>query len=208
MEVLQQLQTMLNSGYSVFVAVAAVAAVLFKMTAQVFRAMEWHDKHFVKKRLAHLKAIRSSSAKNPQLTQYLDEAIELEVFRIASGINTSRTKMDYLLSLGQEGRWNRSQLRSLSKFVFAEPGKSPSLQVSVFDRIGAGISAIAAFSTLTLGAVYAISLSVTAQPLTTLAGMVLFGIALLFGRFLATDLIDYLVVARALKHLLLSPSVH
>nr|GFC13963.1 hypothetical protein [Tanacetum cinerariifolium] len=84
MEVIQQLQSLLNSGYSIFVAVVATLTVLLKMLTQIVKAMNWHDKHFVRKRFSRLKDIRAE-ATSPRLVRYLDDAIELEMFRIASG---------------------------------------------------------------------------------------------------------------------------
>lgn len=201
MEVIQQLQALFSSGYSIAVAVAAIVAVLFKMVAQLFRTMEWHDKYFVRKRLARLKDIRSS-ASNSQLTHYLDGAIELEIFRIASGVSTSRSKMEYLLQLEQGGRWSREQLHSLSKFLVLEPGSAtPVLAVTFLDRLGAWVGGISAFSTLALGAIYLLKLMLTGEPLIWLLGLLLFGVTVVAGRFLATDLIDYIIVTRAQQYL-------
>lgn len=205
MEVIQQLQALFSSGYSTSIAVAAIVAVLFKMVAQLFRAMELHDKYFVRKRLARLKDIRTS-ANNSQLIQYLDRAIELEIFRIASGVSTSQSKMEYLLQLEQAGRWSREQLRSLSKFLALEPGcATPSLSVTVLDRIGAWVGGISAFSTLALGAIYLTKLMLTGEPLMWLLGLVLFGLSVVAGRFLAIDLIDYIIVTRAQQYLAQAP---
>lgn len=205
MEVIQQLQALFSSGYSTAVAVAAIVTILFKTVAQLFRAMEVHDKYFVRKRLTRLKDIRSS-ANNSQLIQYLDGAIELEIFRIASGVNTSRSKMEYLLQLEQVGRWSREQLRSLSKFLALEPGgATPSLAVTALARLGAWVGGISAFSTLALGAIYLIKLMLTGEPLMWLLGLLLFGLTVLAGRFLAIDLIDYIIVTRALQYLEQAP---
>lgn len=58
-----------------------------------------------------------SDAGNGELTRYLDQALDIEVFRLASGISASRSLMEYLLKLDSTGRWSHTQLRSLSKFV-------------------------------------------------------------------------------------------
>lgn len=201
MEVIQQLQALFNSSYSIAAAIAAVVAVLFKIVAQIFKAMEWHEKYLVRKRLTRLKDIRSN-ASNSQLIRYLDGAIELEIFCIASGVNTSRSKMEYLLQLDQAGRWSRVQLYSLSKFLALEPGSdTPSLTVTCLDRLGAWAGGISASSTLALGAAYLIQLLLTGEPILWLLGLSLFGMAVVVARFLATDLIDYIIAKRAQKHL-------
>jgi len=137
MDVIQQLQPLLNSSYSIFVAAAATLAVLMKILSHIIKAMDWHDKHFVRKRLSRLRDIRSG-ATNTRLIRYLDEATELELFRIASGVSTSRSKMEYLLELDETGRWNRMQLQSLSKFVALQPdSKTPVLSVTSLDKLSA-----------------------------------------------------------------------
>lgn len=205
MEAIQQVQAFFSSSYSVIAAVAAVLAVLFKIFGHLGRALELRDKHFIHKRLARLKAIRPSAANNTPLTQYLDAAIELEVFRIASGINTSRVKMEYLLQLNQLGRWSRGQLRSISKFLAVEPGDpAPQLSVTTFERVGACISGFAAGSVLLLSTIQLVRFFITGQPLLWLLGLALFALGIIAARFLATDLLDYLIVRRATKHLELS----
>lgn len=84
--------------------------------------------------------------------------------------------MDYLLQLGQTGRWSREQLRSLSKFLTLEPGCKPSLSVTALDRIGAWLSGISAFSTLALGTHYLIKLMLTGEPVMWTVGLMLFGL--------------------------------
>lgn len=59
MDVIQQLQPLLNSSYSIFVAAAATLAVLMKILSHIINAMDWHDKHFVRKRLSRLRDIRA-----------------------------------------------------------------------------------------------------------------------------------------------------
>lgn len=202
MELIQKLQAMLGGGYSVAVAVAAIFAVLFKMFGHVIRALEWHDKYFVRKRLARIRAIRPSASQNQPLADYLNEAVDLEVFRIASGINTSKAKMEYLLQLSKTGRWSREQLRSLSKFLYLEPGATvPELVITGVDRFGAFAGCVAAFGTLFAAALQLVQLILTGNPLMWLLGIGLFGLAILVGRFLATDLIDVMIASRAKEHL-------
>ena len=201
MEAIQKLLGLFNSGYTVSVAVAAIVGVLFKIGTQLFKAMGWHDRYFVRKRLTRLKAIRSD-ANNSAITHYLDEAIDLEMFRIASGVNTSRSKMEYLLQLNQVGRWSPGQLRSLSKFLALDAGRdAPTLSVTLLDRLGAWVSGASALCAIALGVSNLIRCMLTGMPLIWLLGISLFGLTLIAGRFLATDLIDYLIVRRAQQYL-------
>lgn len=128
MEFIQQLQTLFSSSLNLVTAVAAIFALLFKVAAPLVRALEWHDRYFVRKRLSHLESVRSSVTSSPQLSRFLDDAITLEGFRIASGVSTSRAKMEFLIDLSQDGLWSEAQLRSAAKFLYVEPGNSePSL---------------------------------------------------------------------------------
>lgn len=201
MDVIQQLQPLLNSSYSIFVAAAATLAVLMKILSHIIKAMDWHDKHFVRKRLSRLRDIRSG-ATNTRLIRYLDDATELELFRIASGVSTSRSKMEYLLELDETGRWNRTQLRSLSKFVALQPdSKTPVLSVTSLDKLSAWTSGISTLLILFLGAWCLNILVRTGSPILGISGLLLFGVAILFARYLATDCIDYLIVTRAQRYL-------
>lgn len=195
------LQALFTTGYSTSVAVAATLAALLKILAHITRTMDWHDNHFVRKRLSRLRDIRSD-ATSSRLVRYLDDAIELEMFRIASGVNTSRSKMEYLLQLDEAGQWSRMQLHSLSKFLAVQPGnETPVLSVTFLDRLSAWASGISAVFTLLLGVGYLTELVVTGAPLMWILGLLLFGLAMLLGRYLATDCIDYIIVKRTQRYL-------
>jgi hypothetical protein len=201
MEVIQKLQSLLTSGYSVAAAVAATVSVLLKIMSHLLKAMDWHDKHFVRKRLSRLKDMRSG-ATSSKLVRYLDDAIELEMFRIASGVSTSRSKMEYLLQLDEAGHWSRMQLQSLSKFLALQSGsKTPVFSVTFLDRLSAWASGISALFTLALGVGYLTELVLTGAPLMWILGLLLFGISVLLGRYLVTDCIDYIIVKRTQRYL-------
>nr|WP_314570744.1 hypothetical protein [uncultured Pseudomonas sp.] len=201
MDVIQQLQPLLNSSYSIFVAAAATLAVLLKIASHIIKAMDWHDKHFVRKRLSRLRDIRSG-ATNTRLIRYLDDATEPELFRIASGVSTSRSKMEYLLELDETGRWNRMQLRSLSKFLAMQPGsETPVLSVTSLDKLSAWTGGISTLLTLLLGVGCMTLMASTGVPLMWIFGLLLFGLAILLARYLATDCIDYLIVTPAQRYL-------
>jgi len=201
MDVISKIQALLTNGYSVAVAVAATIAVLLKILTHLTKAMDWHDEHFVRKRLSRLKEIRSDAA-TPQLVRYLDGAIELEMFRIASGVSTSRAKMEYLLQLDQAGQWNRAQLRSVSKFLALQAGnEAPILLITLLDGVSAYVSATSAFLTLAVGVGYLTELVLTGVPLLWVLGLSLLGLAILLARYLGSDFIDYVIVKRTQEHL-------
>lgn len=201
MEVIQLLQSLVNSGYSMFVAAAATLTVFLKIVAHITKEMDWHDQRFVRKRLSYLKDVRSG-ATSARLVKYLDDAIELEIFRVASGVSTSRSKMLNLLELDEAGRWSRMQLQSLAKFLALQPdSETPVLSVTFLDRLSAWISGISTLLTLALGVGYLTELVLTGAPLMWALGLLLFGLAMLLARYLATDFIDYVIVKRAQRYL-------
>lgn len=156
MEVIQQALSLFGSSYGPLIA-AAIGGVtlLFKMIKALFKASDFHDKHLVRKHLQHLKAIRSSVSSNPELKKYLDEAIQREAFRLASGISTSRAKMEFLFKLSNDGVWTRQQLRRVSKFLIATPGElEPSITLSWADLVGAGLGITTALSMVLVGTLY------------------------------------------------------
>lgn len=114
MAVLEQVQAVLGSGYTVAVAVVGLVTVLFKLLS---RGLDFHDRHIVRKDFERLRVLREYASDGAPFANYLDGAIQVESFRIASGISTSPVKMDYLLKLAKMGRWDRGQLRALSAYI-------------------------------------------------------------------------------------------
>jgi hypothetical protein len=116
--VFQQFQAVLNSGYAITTALAGLIAVLIKLLARV---LDLHDRHIVQKDFERLRKLRECTPEGTSLASYLDETIQTESFRIASGISTSSLKMAYLLQLSSLGRWDRNQIRALSSYVRLPP---------------------------------------------------------------------------------------
>ncbi|MBF8765805.1 MULTISPECIES: hypothetical protein [Pseudomonas] len=127
----------------------ALATIVYqgaKWVNQLTKALDWHDKYFVRKRMNRLKNVRSEAG-NGELTRYLDQALDIEVFRLASGISASRSLVEYLLKLDSTGRWSHAQLRSLSKFVVRDPADDNlKVAVSHLDGVIAWVGGVMAIS--------------------------------------------------------------
>jgi len=201
-----ELQSLLSIPYgSAIAATVGGVTLLFKLVKPLFKAMDFHDKHFVRKHLLLLKAIRSSASKNVDLKQYLDDAIQLETFRIASGITTSRAKMEFLIRLSRDGVWTRRQIRSTSKFLTATPGEpEPSITFTWPDRVSAVLGISSAMITLVVGTLYLVQSMLQGGFTSSLVGLSLFSICVVIGTFFALDFINYRVAKRVREHLRLT----
>lgn len=128
---------------------------LAKFLTTLGKAMEFHDRYFVGKRLNRLKALRLGIQEDKALVKYLDDAIALESFHIASGISTSAEKMSFLIRLSNCGRWNRPQIQALAKFLIVTP-ESFCLKVHItkVDKFGAVLGLASGIFLIVLGMIY------------------------------------------------------
>lgn len=196
-----QLHTVFGSSLSIITAIITICALSFKLVSHLVRAFEWHDRYLVRKRLSELESVRNSTEKLPLFTQYIDDALAVEGFRIASGITTSPKKMNFLMQLSKDGVWTNAQLRSASKYLSVAPGaKEPVLKIGFADLVGATLGLIAALGTLILGSVYFLQMVFAGKPVFWLFGLGIFLAFLLATRLFITDFIDYKVVKRMHLH--------
>ncbi|MFK3721040.1 hypothetical protein ACI2J9_15895 [Pseudomonas fulva] len=201
MEVFEQLRAFLSSGASWLIAIAPLFYQGAKWLNRLTKVWDWHDKHFVRKRMARLKNARSEAC-NDELTRYLDEALDIEVFRLASGISASRSLMEYMLKLASTGRWSHAQLRSLSKFVVRDPADDNyKVAVGHFEGVIAWVGALMAVS------LWIIAMLCFLSPLFISglrAGLISVGVGgglLLLAYFPAKDLAEYLLAKRVSRYL-------
>lgn len=199
MEILQQLIALLDVKYvPVLTAVVALFSLVPKLAAPLISALEAHDKHFVRKPLERLKALRSSASKHSGLAEYLETSIELEAFRIASGITTSRARMEFLLALNKDGTWSKPQLRSVAQHVgFPEGSDEPAIIISTSEKVFAIWSAVFGGVIALMGAVFFIALASTNKPLPFLIGAIVFASFVAFARFILNEYISYKLASRA-----------
>lgn len=124
-----------NTSFIVVTLIGLIAVILTILT----RFLDFHDRHVVHKKHERLRKLREFTPEGTSLAGYLDSSIQGETFRIATGISASPKKMKYLIGLASMGRWDHSQLRSISGFVRLEPdADEPSIYMgrsSKFDAI-------------------------------------------------------------------------
>lgn len=199
MEIPQQLLAFIDVKYLPVVTVTVtLLSLLPKLLAPLITALDAHDKHFVRKPLERLKALRSSVAKNSDLSHYLETAIELEAFRIASGVNTSRSKMEFLLALNKDGTWTKQQLRSVCRHLEVQDDAiKPKLIIRGVDKVVAYWSISASTSFALLGAAAFALMTAQNTLVSFLTGAGVFGLCIIFARFLLSDYIHYKIARRA-----------
>ncbi|MGF0336765.1 hypothetical protein [Ectopseudomonas toyotomiensis] len=199
MEFTQQLLSFIDIKYVPAITTVITLVSLFpKLLAPLLSAFEAHDKHFVRKPLERLKALRSSASKHSELSEYLETSIALEAFRVASGISTSRAKMEFLLALNKDGTWTKPQLRSLARHVgFPDGSDKPAILISTSEKVFAVWSAGFAGLIALMGALFFVLLASRNEPLLFLLGASAFAGSVAFARFILSDYISYVLANRA-----------
>ncbi|MGP0172354.1 hypothetical protein ACSVIJ_10750 [Pseudomonas sp. NCHU5208] len=199
MEIFKQALAFIDARYiPAFTVAVTLLSLLPKLVAPLMSALEAHDKHFVRKPMERLRALRSSVAKNPNLSHYLESSIELEAFRIASGVNTSRAKMEFLIALNKDGTWTKQQLRRLSQHVhISDDTGEPQLTLSGFDKFAALWSAYSAGVIALLGATFFVLLAIQGSLQLFTGGALTFAIFIAFARFILNDYISYKIARSA-----------
>ncbi|MCD5986471.1 hypothetical protein KDX30_01020 [Pseudomonas sp. CDFA 553] len=195
-----------SSTQVIMAAGVAVLVVLVKSLTMLGKVMEFHDLHFVLKRHKRLQELRSNFTTESPFSQYMDESIKLEAFRIVSGISTNALSMAALIKLSSLGLWNTSQLRQIAKYMVADAktGK-PIIQISKGDKFGAWLGLFLGIVCLLIGGVFCIAFMVILPPFGLLIGMALFAAMIFCGGLFATDYGAYKNAERVQAYLLDHP---
>lgn len=96
---IEEFQTLFSSSQAIGIGVLGIVVALFKAAKVLTNAMDLHESYFVRKRQKRLKDSRASITIEGPFTRYLDEAIQLEAFRIEFGIRVGRLKALTLLKI-------------------------------------------------------------------------------------------------------------
>lgn len=115
---LQEIMSQFNSTWT---AVAAVGSVLCLVPTRAIKLLHLYDSHLGRRQYKILKELRDAESARSPYAQYLDDALYLESFRIASGIRADRTKANFLIRLARTGHWNNWQIRQIARFIQATP---------------------------------------------------------------------------------------
>lgn len=205
-ETFQQAHSVLTSGYALIAMLLGSLALLGKMLTTLIKAVGVHEKYFFDKRVSRLRFLREGVQTNQDLIKYLDNAIELESFRVASGLSTSAANMTILIQLSNRGRWSRSQIKTLARFLMTPQGSTtPEICITKLDKVGAGLGLVSGFFLLLLGLFYFLWLTYSGVNFGLLLGVLVYGAFIVAARLFLTDFINYLVAKRALAYLELHP---
>lgn len=148
---LQEIMTQFNSNWT---AVAAVASVLWLVPTRAIKLLHLYDSHLGRRQHKILKELRAAESAQSPYAQYLDDALYLESFRIASGIRADRTKADFLIRLARTGHWNNWQIRQIARFLWVTPEQPRlTLRVTAFDTAGAFFTCVLGFFLMGIGGI-------------------------------------------------------
>ncbi|VVP87292.1 hypothetical protein PS925_01056 [Pseudomonas fluorescens] len=148
------LQDILTQTNSTVAAVTAVVAVIVLTLTSFFNIVSIYERDWSRRHHKILTELRAVETSQGQFTRYLDEAIYLESFRIASGVSANRSKADFLLRLALIGHWNRWQLRQIARFIVVSPERStPTLKITAWDTVSARFSLYFGIFFMALGAI-------------------------------------------------------
>jgi hypothetical protein len=162
----EQLQSVFSGSGFISAAVLGMLMAMYKAASILSSAMDLHERHFVRKRHKRLQELRSSISNNGAFTRYLDDAIQLEAFRIEFGIRVSPLKALALLNLWERGYWDRNQIGHIARFLIITPTESvPVIRITRADKVGAWAGLISGVITMLGGAVFWIAITLIDKTL-------------------------------------------
>jgi hypothetical protein len=173
---IEEFQAFLSSSQAIGIGVLGMVMAMFKAAKVLTNAIDLHESYFVRKRQKRLKDSRASITIEGPFTHYLDEAIQLEAFRIEFGIRVGRLKALALLKIFELGYWDHIQIKNVARFVVVTPDSpSPSIQISRTARVGAWLGLGSGVVTIIVGAASWISIALVGRTFYAyLAGLGLF----------------------------------
>lgn len=105
-----------------------------------------------------LKELRAAESNEGPFARYLDDAIYLESYRIASGVRANRRKADLLVRIAALGYWNFFQIRQIAKFVITTPEMPvPTFRITAWQVASARFSLAFGIFLMAMGGILAFS---------------------------------------------------
>ncbi|NWD74966.1 hypothetical protein HX890_12710 [Pseudomonas gingeri] len=133
---------------------AAVIGLIYLAVTHFFKSFHLYDRHWSRRRHKLLMELRAAKNTEGLLAHYLDEAIFLESYRIASGVRTNRLKSEFLMRLAAIGHWNNYQIRQIAEFVVTSPEQPvPTFQIPTWQVVSARVSLFFGIFLLVLGCI-------------------------------------------------------
>ncbi|MGF6208807.1 hypothetical protein [Pseudomonas frederiksbergensis] len=202
----QEILALFSSEGAVAAAIGVLVAVVVKSISMLNQIMEFHDKHFIEKRYKLLKELTSGIPVNSKLKRYLDDSVELEAFRIVSGIRGSSLQIAALVKLDSLGYWNREQIRRVAKFLVIKPeDPCPSIKITEADKFGARFGLGMAILLLLAGGVISIALTIKVPPFGFFIGLAILAVMTWAGAYFAADHGAYRTARSVQKYLIDHP---
>lgn len=203
---LADLLALFNGSYALTAAAVGIFVLLIKFLTMLGRALEFHDKHFVEKRIRRLVLLRKNAAGDDLFSGYLDEAIRLEAFRLASGVRAGALKAAAIMKLSKLGHWDAIQIKRIAGYlVVGERDAMPRIEITNFDVFSAWYGLISGAILLLLGALGAIALAVKVPIYGFFIGLGFFILMIIAAGWLAMDFGRYKIAIRIRSHLRNNP---
>lgn len=148
---LEEFAAQFNSGWT---AVAVVVGVLCLVPTKAIQLLHLYDSHLARRQHKLLKELRAAESSESLYTQYLDDALYLESFRIASGVRADRSKADFLMRLACTGHWNRWQIRQIARYLWVTPEQPRlTLRITAVETAGAWSARLIGFFLMAIGSI-------------------------------------------------------
>ncbi|MER2295896.1 MAG: hypothetical protein ABS956_00230 [Pseudomonas sp.] len=195
-----------NSGWT---AVAAVIGVLCLVPTRVIQLLHLYDSHLARRQYKLLKELRAAEGSESLYAQYLDDALYLESFRIASGVRADRSKADFLIRLARTGHWNHWQIRQIARFLWVTPEQPRlTLRITAVETAGAWFARLVGFFFLIIGCISGLTIMVKGNSLGGfLAGMGAEVMFIVGAALFSTPFNSYRTARRFQKHVETHPEI-
>lgn len=190
---LQQSNSIFSTINPMFMlSMTVIFAVLGKIIFSLRRVMDFHSEYFVKKRTKRIAELQPLFKEGRPISQFLDQSLESEAFKISSGITASPAKMNALIEIHDSGHWTISQLRNASRhFVIDPTTQEASFKITTADKVFASASLIFTLLILAIGSGYFVLLAFTKGLSGFTLGAVIFFISTIFSYSIAYDFRAY-----------------
>jgi len=174
---------LLLSGLGGMAAFVGIVAALVKALILVWRTADVGSGFFARGRLKALMEMRADAHTGGDLASYLDSELELEKFRVASGVSADQKQMAALIRLFRLGIWERDDVRRAAKYLKVSPlWQHPRFEIDRRDEVEA-ISSLVISIVLPLSGALVWGALIVKTPI---YGFLLGALAFLFSVVLAT----------------------
>jgi|SRR5690606_6874087 len=196
---LQQLRAILSTiNLTLGLSVAVIVAVLGKIIFSLRRALDFHNEYFVKKRIKRITELQPLIEEARPLRRFLDQSLETEAFKVASGIIASPAKMNALIEINDTGLWTVSHLRNASRHLVVNTTTlKASIKITIADKASAWASLFFTLFLLVVGSGYFVLLAITKSFLGFILGAFIFFVFVIVAYSIAYDFRAY----RAARHI-------